>query len=91
VSPGGAYQVPLESYGAKDDAKPGLADRQPSTTAILRFYSWDHLPPRQRMISAAVEVLALDMISKLPDGPELTTGLRKLLEAKDCFVRAALD
>lgn len=27
----------------------------------------------------------------LPDGPELsTTGLRKLLKAKDCFVRAAL-
>lgn len=27
----------------------------------------------------------------LPDGPELTAGLRKLLEAKDCFVRAAVD
>ncbi|PRY56421.1 hypothetical protein B0I28_10970 [Glycomyces artemisiae] len=31
------------------------------------------------------------MIAALPDGPELTAGLRKLLEAKDCFVRAALD
>jgi len=31
------------------------------------------------------------MIRVLPDGPELTSGLRKLLEAKDCFVRAALD
>jgi hypothetical protein len=30
------------------------------------------------------------MISTLPDGPELTAGLRKLLEAKDCFVRAAV-
>jgi hypothetical protein len=30
------------------------------------------------------------MISDLPDGPELSAGLRKLLEAKDCFVRAAL-
>jgi hypothetical protein len=30
------------------------------------------------------------MISELPDGPELTAGLRKLLEAKDCFVRQAL-
>jgi len=34
--------------------------------------------------------LAEAMIRELPDGPELTTGLRKLLEAKDCFVRAAL-
>jgi len=24
-------------------------------------------------------------------GPDLTAGLRKLLEAKDCFVRAAID
>lgn len=30
------------------------------------------------------------MIEVLPDGPELTAGLRKLLEAKDCFVRASL-
>jgi hypothetical protein len=27
----------------------------------------------------------------LPAGPEKSTGLRKLLEAKDAFVRAALD
>jgi hypothetical protein len=30
------------------------------------------------------------MIRDLPDGPELSAGLRKLLEAKDCFVRAAI-
>lgn len=30
------------------------------------------------------------MINALPDGTELAVGLRKLLEAKDCFVRAAL-
>lgn len=33
----------------------------------------------------------VSIIANLPDGPELTSGLRKLLEAKDCFVRAALD
>lgn len=35
--------------------------------------------------------LADRMVERLDDGPELTAGLRKLLEAKDCFVRAALD
>ena len=30
------------------------------------------------------------MQDTLPDGPEKTAGLRKLLESKDCFVRAAL-
>lgn len=29
-------------------------------------------------------------IWNLSDGPELTAGLRKLLEAKDCFVRQAI-
>jgi hypothetical protein len=33
--------------------------------------------------------LAWDNARKF-DGPELTAGLRKLLEAKDCIVRAAL-
>ena len=27
----------------------------------------------------------------LPDGPEKSAGLRKLLEAKDCFVRSAIE
>jgi hypothetical protein len=31
------------------------------------------------------------MVAALPDGPELTTGLRKLVEVKDCFVRAGQD
>jgi hypothetical protein len=31
------------------------------------------------------------MADALPDGPELSTGLRKLLEAKDCLVRAAIE
>jgi hypothetical protein len=31
------------------------------------------------------------MLQKLDDGPELTIGLRKLLEAKDCFVRQARE
>jgi hypothetical protein len=31
------------------------------------------------------------MADTLPEGAELTAGLRKLLEAKDCFVRSALD
>ena len=29
------------------------------------------------------------MEAELPDGPEKSAGMRKLLEAKDCFVRCA--
>ena len=35
--------------------------------------------------------LAHLMEDTLPDGPEKSAEMRKLLEAKNCFVRAALD
>jgi hypothetical protein len=67
-----------------------LRDRHASTTGIARYFDYGHLPDHLNPISGDCAWLAEQMISQLPDGPELTTGLRKLLEAKDCFVRAAL-
>ena len=68
-----------------------LTGRHPSTQQIARWFDYDHLPEHLQRISARCATLAEDMIAELPDGPELTTGLRKLLEAKDCFVRQALE
>jgi hypothetical protein len=68
-----------------------LRDRHPATQQLARFFTYDHLPEPLQTISMYSHHLAEAMIRELPDGPELTTGLRKLLEAKDCFVRAALD
>jgi hypothetical protein len=67
-----------------------LEGRHPATVNLARFFAYDHLPEPLQTISAYSAHLAEAMIRELPDGPELTTGLRKLLEAKDCFVRAAL-
>ena len=67
-----------------------LEGRHPATVSIARFFDYDHLPERLKPVSATCALLADRMIEMLPDGPELTTGLRKLLEAKDFFVRAAL-
>jgi hypothetical protein len=65
--------------------------RHPSTVAIARFFEYEHLPVGPlRSTSARCYELAGDMINALPDGSELSAGLRKLLEAKDCFARAAL-
>lgn len=57
---------------------------------LLRFFSYEHLPEQLRVHAMRCHNLAHAMADTLPPGPELTTGLRKLLEAKDCFVRAAL-
>ncbi len=64
----------------------------PATAQILRWFSYAHLHGRARDISIGFHDLALALVEELPEGgPELTVGLRKLLEAKDCAVRAAID
>lgn len=68
-----------------------MASRHPSTLALLRWFEYDHLPAHLQQISRPVSDLATSMVDQLPDGPELSTGLRKLLEAKDCLVRAAIE
>ena len=60
----------------------------PSTT--IQFFEYAHLPEHLQAVSRAVYDLAHRMEDALPDGPEKSAGMRKLLEAKDCFVRAAL-
>jgi hypothetical protein len=65
--------------------------RHPATQQLCRWFAYDHLPEPLQTVSAYSHHLAEAMLAELPDGPELTTGLRKLLEAKDAFVRAALD
>lgn len=65
-------------------------DRHPGVRDLMRWFRYEHLTRSPRSTSAECERLAIEMIEELPDSPELTTGLRKLLEAKDCFVRAAL-
>lgn len=60
-------------------------------TPIIRYFAYEHLPPRLQDVSKPIGELAREMDRLLPDGPEKTAGLRKLLEAKDCFVRCALD
>lgn len=58
---------------------------------ILRHFDFFHLPEGPlRETSRQVHALAHQMAGSLPPGPELSAGLRKLLEAKDCFVRSAL-
>lgn len=57
---------------------------------ILQYFKYEHLPEPLRDVSAAVCEVARRLDATLPEGAEKSAGLRKLLEAKDCFVRAAL-
>lgn len=68
-----------------------LDGRHLSVRSIMPFFDYQHLPAPLQVVSAEVYSVAHGMVAFLPDGPELTAGLRKLLEAKDCFVRAAVE
>lgn len=62
----------------------------PPVQHLLQFFAYEHLPERLQNVSKPFGVLAQHMADTLPSNPELTAGLRKLLEAKDCAVRALL-
>jgi hypothetical protein len=71
---------------------------------VLQFFAYEHLPSHLQMVSKPFCDLAHAIVkgdnvaeagqvtigAPLPRNPERTTALRKLLEAKDCAVRAVL-
>lgn len=62
----------------------------PAITHILRYFAYDHLPEGLQAISKPFSELAEQVANRAPDNRETTVALRKLLEAKDAAVRAAL-
>ena len=75
--------VTFEEVGIRTDA-----DASPNQ--IMQFFAYAHLPPHLQAVSKPFALLAQEMDLRLPNGPEKSTGLRKLLEAKDCMVRQLL-
>jgi hypothetical protein len=69
-----------------------LSQRHPQTQHLMK---WLVPNPRLDGIAADVAILiyhaATDLVTILGDGPELSAGLRKLREAKDCLVIQGLD
>lgn len=65
---------------------------------ILKHFNYEHLPPHPQRISKPFCDLARALCNfdggegsmGVPDGEERHQALRKLLEAKDCAVRAAI-
>lgn len=80
----GGYAVWMDYQQQQAQPKP-----QGSTTG--KYFAFAHLPAHLQIVSKPLAQLAELLEQLLPSGPELSAGMRKLLEAKDCFVRAALD
>lgn len=63
----------------------------PSIQHVLQYFAFAHLPAALQGVSRPFSELAQSVADRNPDSPETTVALRKLLEAKDAAVRAALD
>lgn len=82
-------QTPVPS--AKESDHLGDAFKEATATEpIMKYFAYSHLPDRLQESSRPFGELALFMFRTLPRSAERAAGLRKLLEAKDCAVRAAL-
>lgn len=68
----------------------GVSWSNPSSDPILQFFAYGHLPPHLQERSRPFGDLAAHIVDTLPRNPERTVALRKLLEAKDAAVRAAV-
>lgn len=58
------------------------------TEPMLQFFEYGHLKPEMQPVSRPFCEIAHNIVATLPRNPERSMALRKLLEAKDCAVRA---
>ena len=67
-----------------------VPEQNPATAKLLKFFQYQHLPPHLQLVSKPFCELA-QLVASGPQNAETTVALRKLLEAKDCAVRAVLS
>lgn len=77
-------------------ARPGLpqkplVQKEQIVHPILVHFEYNHLPPNLQEVSKHFCDLAYRLDLVLPNGPEKSVALRKLLEGKDAAVRSARD
>lgn len=76
------------------DLKAHYPNLHESTLSVVVWFEYEHLDPQRQEVSRRFSEMAHSLCEVANDrprdhvvGPELTTALRKLLEAKDCAVR----
>lgn len=57
---------------------------------LIQFFNYTHLPDNLKIISEKFFALVKELDETLPNNAEKTMAFRKLLEAKDCAVRASI-
>lgn len=74
----------LSRDGAVENRRIDMEERE----LLMQFFEYAHLPEHLQAVSKPFGQLAELIVTDLPRNPERTVALRKLLESKDCAVRA---
>lgn len=91
ISPAAFTQHPKEPHIMSTvPSSATTPDGEKPTEPILQYFKFAHLPPHLQAASKPFCDVA-DHVMTLPRSPERSVALRKLLEAKDAAVRAALS
>lgn len=69
---------------------PAEPEPHPHDEPMLQFFVYKHLREELQQVSAPFAHVAHIIVTELPRNPERTAALRKLLESKDCAVRARI-
>ena len=72
------------------ESRPDGKDPKFNASHLLQYFEYAHLPDHLQVVSKVFPELAWYIDAVIPPGPEKTVAFRKLLESKDCAVRAAL-
>lgn len=71
---------------------PDLSERHPSTQEKMRWLTPNPSLPdgAPAIVSAMCYELGASLLAQLNDGPQLTIGLQRIVDAKDALVRQAI-
>ena len=58
---------------------------------MMKWLSYEHLPADLVPCVKSYNDLGMQICQHIPAGPERTVALRKLIESKDCAVRAIIE
>lgn len=58
---------------------------------MMKWLNYEHLAPELQGLVKHFNILGTIICDTIPAGPERTVALRKLVESKDCAVRAVIE
>ena len=92
TDPDDIYHIPAQVFKSKyEPIEVNNSNSMRPSSPIMKYFTYEHLPANLKVVSKRIADVATYMDNSMPASPEKTAGLRKLLEAKDCFVRANLE